>query len=451
MKKIYLFFLVSLILTNLVFGQKNEPNYPHISSGRLETHYSIIIGSMKLITNAENLVKIATLKGYETEIIPFNIKNNLFYRVCVGKYNTLKEANKDINKVKIDLKISNAWILKVPNIVANSPEAQKQEMTKAKEAQKQALTQKHIADSIAKVTKEQEMTKAKESQKQALTQEHIADSIAKVTKEQEMTKAKESQKQALTQKHIADSIAKVTKEQEMTKAKEAQKQALTQKHIADSIAKVTKEQEMTKAKESKNQSKNLAQTSTGGKSMSDSLFQSFNVSFKNFVENLRDYNYSEANKYIHPEKHLFVSYNQESSPSVREFVNFEKFFAVFSVFTSKGSSYDFSLDLDNLLKKTPKLENYPYYNCDKKAYNTSGLIVSEVNGQDSKLVADTKLYYRNMNTELIPVMEQRLQEAENLISVSVICTDNKFIDGLYFATINGKWYLILMDLKITCK
>ncbi len=364
MKKIYLFFLVSLILTNLVFGQKNEPNYPHISSGRLETHYSIIIGSMKLITNAENLVKIATLKGYETEIIPFNIKNNLFYRVCVGKYNTLKEANKDINKVKIDLKISNAWILKVPNIVANSPEAQKQEMTKAKEAQKQALTQKHIADSIAKVTKEQEMTKAKES---------------------------------------------------------------------------------------KNQSKNLAQTSTGGKSMSDSLFQSFNVSFKNFVENLRDYNYSEANKYIHPEKHLFVSYNQESSPSVREFVNFEKFFAVFSVFTSKGSSYDFSLDLDNLLKKTPKLENYPYYNCDKKAYNTSGLIVSEVNGQDSKLVADTKLYYRNMNTELIPVMEQRLQEAENLISVSVICTDNKFIDGLYFATINGKWYLILMDLKITCK
>jgi hypothetical protein len=411
MKKIYLFFLVSLILTNLVFGQKNEPNYPHISNGKLETHYSIVIGSMTLIANAENLVKIATLKGYETEMIPFNIKNNLFYRVCVGKYNTLKEANKDINRVKIDLKIPNAWILKVPQIVANSPETQKQ-----------ALTQKYIADSIAKATKEKEMIKTKETQKQALTQKYIADSIAKVTKEKEMAKTKETQKQALTQKYIADSIAKVTKEKEMAKTKETQKQA-----------------------------KNLTQTSTKGKSMSDSLFKSFNVSFRNFVENLRDYNYSEANKYIHPEKHLFVSYNQESSPSVREFVNFEKFFAVFSVFTSKGSSYDFSLDLDNLLKKTPKLENYPYYNCDKKAYNTAGLIVSEVNGQAAKLVADTKLYYRNMNTELIPIMEQRLQEAENLISVSVVCTDNKFIDGLYFATIDGKWYLILMDLKIKCK
>jgi hypothetical protein len=79
------------------------------------------------------------------------------------------------------------------------------------------------------------------------------------------------------------------------------------------------------------------------------------------------------------------------------------------------------------------------------------MVISEINGDESKLVEETKKYYKSMNAELVPVMEERLQNAERLIKVAVIDADNKFIEGLYFANIDNKWYLIVMDLKIKCK
>lgn len=383
MKSKYLLILVIIPLFSLsLFSQKYAPNYPHKSSGSLETHYSIIIGSMRVLENAEKLKETAILNGFECEVIPFNIKNKLFNRVCVGKYSTFNEANEKLKVVKKILKVSNAWILQLPSIKSTEKE-QPSEMSKKAEEQKRR------ADSIAQA------------------QEKIA-AQKKLEKEQktEIVEKKEEKKTPETNKII--------KNEEPTSSKNA-------------VIKSTL-------------------------FSNDTVKKEFVATFKNFIEALRNYDYAKANQFIHPTFHLYVTYNIESLPSVREFNNFEKFFAVFSAFTSKGTSYDFSVDLENMIKKNNfKFDGMPTYNCEKHMYMPNGIIVSEINGSLSQLIEDTRKYYKSMNAEFLPVIEERLQNAQNSIQVAVVDSDNRFIESLYFGKIDNKWYLIVMDLKIKCK
>ncbi|MGB9702205.1 MAG: cell envelope integrity protein TolA, partial [Candidatus Kapaibacteriota bacterium] len=286
-----------------------------------------------------------------------------------------------------------------------------------------------------------------EAEKKAEEQKRRADSIAQAQEKIAAQKKVEAEKKAEEQKRRADSIA------------QAQEKIATQKKVEkEQKTEIVEKKEEKKTPETNKIIKNEEPTSSKNSVVKSTLFSNdsvkkeFVATFKNFIEALRNYDYAKANQFIHPTFHFYVTYNIESLPSVREFNNFEKFFAVFSAFTSKGTSYDFSVDLENMIKKNNfKFDGMPTYNCEKHMYMPTGIIVSEINGSVSKLIEDTRKYYKSMNAEFLPVIEERLQNAENSIQVAVVDSDNRFIESLYFGKIENKWYLIVMDLKIKCK
>ena len=65
-----------------------------------DTYYSIQVGSFKSHTLAKNYAKRFTVMGYQTDISQFHSGNDLWFRVKVGNFKTLKQAN--IEKVKLE-------------------------------------------------------------------------------------------------------------------------------------------------------------------------------------------------------------------------------------------------------------------------------------------------------------------------------------------------------------
>ena len=172
--------------------------------------------------------------------------------------------------------------------------------------------------------------------------------------------------------------------------------------------------------------------------------------FRKFIEHLRNYEYMMANQYIHPESNLYTFYKDESSPSVKVFTSFEKFFAVFSTFTGKGSSYDFSLDIEMLLKDDMKFAEFPEYNCEKGEYSILGQYASNIDGNQTNFSQMATKYFNSLNADFIE-LKPSIDNLNRRICVSVVNTNNTFIEGLYFSLIEDKWYLTAMDLRIKCK
>jgi len=185
--------------------------------------------------------------------------------------------------------------------------------------------------------------------------------------------------------------------------------------------------------------------------ITDSLLIELSKVLPKFLSHIRNYQYVEANKYIHPDLHFYVIYNEESKPSVREFNSFEKFFAVFSAFTGKGTILDFSNDINQIINKTPIIKPYPKYDCESYKYNQKGLIVSNAKATDINLLNAVRIYYHSFNQDLLPEISEKVSKVESRIQASVIDTDASFIEGLYFGYINGRWYLLVLDIKFRCR
>jgi hypothetical protein len=146
-----------------------------------------------------------------------------------------------------------------------------------------------------------------------------------------------------------------------------------------------------------------------------------------------------------------VVYNESSKPTFREFPSFEKFFAVFSAFTNKGTSYDFSLDIDLLLKENIRFAEFPIFNCETGNYSKKGQIASNISGSNMNFTKIAESYYKSINADIATDLQVRLINLDKSIIVSVISSNTSFIEGLYFGLIDNKWYLLVMDLRIKCK
>jgi hypothetical protein len=177
----------------------------------------------------------------------------------------------------------------------------------------------------------------------------------------------------------------------------------------------------------------------------------FLSNFKIFIEALRNYEYKKANEFISPKNHLFVFFNETSNPSVREFPSFEKFFAVFSAFTSKGTSYDFSLDIELFFKETFGFKDLPEYNCETKNYSKQGTLANNINSNDIGFTEIAKNYFTSGQYEKPSEMTTRINELDMIINVQVMSTKAGFIEGFYFGFLDGKWYLLVLDLRTKCK
>jgi len=65
-----------------------------------DTYYSIQVGSFKSHLLAKNYAKKFSLQGYQTDISQFHSGPDIWFRVKVGRFNTLKSANEE--RVKLE-------------------------------------------------------------------------------------------------------------------------------------------------------------------------------------------------------------------------------------------------------------------------------------------------------------------------------------------------------------
>lgn len=524
-KTIPIFFWLLITFISL----KSQPNIPRYENPELSFKYTIVIGSMLRLENAEKLLQLAIQNGYESFIAPVNVRNKQFHRVCVGSYESFEETKKELTKIRREFKISNAWIWHSPRITEKITQDKQENKTQPYTTDKKITPreQKHPLKTDVKTNenmpappkpteKVQEViptpppTKEIPAKKEKDSDENLKQAIRDLEKQiSSFDKSVQNGDQVLLKqipssnsqldKSIKDAKLELEKylnevkllsyqakmvlnepsldvlkkyqndlsklqieidtrikntsklianaEKEIAKIKEEQRKDSLKKLSQNTS---TKDQKQQQAKDTIKITKTTPQT-TNDQPITDKLLEEFGKEFLQFINNLRNYEYTKANSFIHPDFHFYVIYNEESKPSVREFNSFEKFFAVFSAFTNKGSALDFSSDLEKISKKNPTIAPYPIYDCQTRKYNQSGLIISKAKPTDVNLVNAVKQYYRTFNQEVLPEIIDRVQNAENNIKVSVIDTDCFFIEGFYFGYINSRWYLIALDLKFRCR
>ena len=453
------YLLTSLILVIFYNYLISQPNIPRYENPQIEFKYTVVIGSMLKLENAERLHRLAIEKGYECFIAPVNIRNKQHYRVCVGLYQEFSKSKEQLKIIKNDFKIRNAWIWQAPQIT----EMKKQEPKKVEQQQNFTKVEpQKVADrkpesemkkivpptqSSSEVTKPQAQTNLPDKEKDIpLTvptppTKPQTPKVAEQPKTEPKPETPKVAEQPKTEPKPETSKVSQKPDKSATQVKTTQKNKPTDSKIAKS------EKETTAPKPETITPKEL----TPPILITDSLLQELSKAFTKFVTSVRNYEYAEANKFIHPELHFYVIYNEESKPSVREFNSLEKFFAVFSAFTGKGTTLDFSNDINQILNKKPIIMPYPTYDCSTHKYNQKGLIVSTAKASDINLLNAVRTYYRSFNQDLLPEIAEKVSRVESRIQASVIDTDGSFIEGMYFGYINEKWYLLVLDIKFRCR
>lgn len=441
MKKSLQLILIMLILASIsAFSQYNSAK-----------NYSIVIGSMLKIENAEKLQNEAILKGYEVRIEKVTVRGKLFNRVLVGNYTSFTEAKNNLKIVKKDFKVSNAWILEKSNesipIVKKEKELVQPNFEKEKVHEKTPVQTKVPESKIVQTTPkkvEEPKIEPKKKEEPKTTEKPIVKKEEKkdTAKKVEITKIqkKDTTKVVVVKKTDEKNIIKVDDKPLKIEAKMAVKDTSKKE-----IAKAT---EMKKIEAPKQISIKSDKTST---KLTDSLLLEFAKQHFKLIIAIRNYEYVEANNFVHPEHHFYVLYNQNNTVAVREFSNFEKFFAVFGAFSAKGNSYDFSQDIEKLLVKKAKIENEVNYNCAEKKYDKEGLLFIRTSGKKLQLLESVRAYYKSFGQELLPDIVTKVNKVEDLVQLMIIDTEGQFIEGMYFGMIDGKWYLLVIDLRIRCK
>ncbi len=450
-----------------------------ISQDNSGKNYSIVIGSMGKIENAEKLQDEATLKGYEVRIENVKVRGKLFNRVLVGNYTTFSEAKNNLNKIRKDFKIRNAWIIEqgsssIP-IVKKEKEIKpnlEKEKPIAKTPVEQKVPEAKIVQTTPKKVEEKPIApkKVEEPKKLQKIETPKADTI-KISKKVEEPKKKEEpkapEKPIVKQEEKKDTVKKV----EITKVqkKDTTKVVVVKKTDEKNIIKVdekplkievkmavkdTVKKEITKAPELKKVEapKPISiKSDTTSVKLTDSLLLEFAKQHFKLIISIRNYEYIEANKFVHPDHHFYVLYNQNNTVAVREFSNFEKFFAVFGAFSAKGNSFDFSQDIEKLLVKKAKVVQEVNYNCTENKFDKEGLLYIRANGSSLQLLESVRAYYKSFGQELLPDIVTKVTKVDDLIQLMIIDTEGQFIEGMYFGLIDGKWYLLVIDLRLRCK
>ncbi len=465
----------SYVLIGLLFISSfailiSQPNVPRYENPQIDFKYTVVIGSMLRLENAEKLQKLAIENGYESFIAPVNVKNKQHYRVCVGLIPNFSESKKQLSIIKKDLKISNAWIWQAPQVtemVKSEPkkiEQPKQEAihktpTSPKETiQKPEMKKIEPPPSVAKTELSKPETKSNLDEVQTTMPKSdipvTTPTPPQTSPSPKVTEQPKSEPKTETQKVTEQPKSEPkTETQKVAEQPKSEPKTETQK-VADkkkTQPKITQQPKQEPIKEQKNAEEQVPNELPPPVFISDTLLMDLTKVLPQLLTNIRNYEYLQANKYIHPDLHFFVIYNEETKPSVREFNSFEKFFAVFSAFTGKGTSFDFSNDIEQMLKQKPAIKPYPNYDCSTQKYNQKGLIVSTASDKNVNLLNNVRMYYRSFNQELLPEIAEKVSKVESRIQASVIDTEGSFIEGMYFGYIDGKWYLLVLDVKFRCR
>ena len=425
--------LIGLLLILSFAILSSQPNVPRFENPHIEFKYTVVIGSMQKLENAEKLQKLAIENGYESFIAPVNVRNKQHYRVCVGSMQSFSESKKQLSIIKKDLNIANAWIWQAPQVTemvkpeTSKIEQPKQEVAKSTPtAPKEPIQKPEMKKIEPPSTPTAEITRPDTKSNNEVAQSTPPKNDIPVTTP------------TIPNKSEPTKVAEQNKNQSKKSNKQNQ-----DKNIAQQKQETTNEPKQTEQQISKELAPPVF--------ISDTILANLAKTFPQLLTNVRNYEYSQANKYIHPDLHFYVIYNEESKPSVREFNSFEKFFGVFSAFTGKGTSFDFSNDIEQMLKKPPVIKPYPIYDCNTHKYNQKGLITSTAGANNVNLLNSVRVYYRSFNQELLPEISEKVGKVESRIQAAVIDTESSFIEGMYFGYIDGKWYLLVLDIKFRCR
>ena len=96
--KSYVLIGLFLILSFVVLS--SQPNVPRFENPQIDFKYTVVIGSMQKLENAEKLQRLAIENGYESFLAPVNIRNKQHYRVCVGLMQDFSESKKQLSVIK---------------------------------------------------------------------------------------------------------------------------------------------------------------------------------------------------------------------------------------------------------------------------------------------------------------------------------------------------------------
>jgi chemotaxis protein histidine kinase CheA len=454
-KKFLLLFALFFSLLIVSYGVARAQYTPKV--------FTVVVGSLKYGSNAKNLVNDLNKKGIDAAIIKMSTKIGEMNRICVGSFDSNRDAQDASRILSSNYNIHDGWVLSLDQSYSNRLVAfnqsgavqakpkvnQRQQLAAQKKAKAEQARQKQLlankkakqkqleADSNAEQAKQKQLAALKQAEQKK--QKQIA---AERKAEQEKMKAVVAKKEAEKKKskaNIAAAAAATTAAAAVTVA--PKKPAAPAKPAKTNTSKTDPKKDAPKRTNAETKDNNEASVTAPAD------LKKFMRFYHDFADAMKNNDIEKMNKAVDPIFGVYVLYKPGKIVLTEKMKTFAAMKDLpFTTRTTKDLKKDLQLYTgNNLYGKIPE------FDCGKSKYTKDGFFIDRIDGTSTNLT--NVVNYSIAQTKTQPLTTQDIRKLSNIersIKVAVRNTDAKVLYTMYFSFERGQWLLRIIDMTRNC-